>query len=194
MNKIIKNTAILTAITLIAGLLLGLVYEVTKTPIAQTQEAAKREAWLQVFPEASEDDFEAVDVDQKVADQVIKDLGIKGSIDEVCSVKGGEAGYVITATDGEGYGGDIQITVGVTKDGTVSGVSILSISETAGLGMRATEAKFQEQYVGKNTDKFYVSKDGGEGEPIDAISGATSTSRAFTGAVNTAIGYCKNAF
>ena len=43
MNKIIKNTAILTAITLIAGLLLGLVYEVTKTPIAQTQEAAKRE-------------------------------------------------------------------------------------------------------------------------------------------------------
>ena len=70
-----------------------------------------------------------------------------------------------------GYGGDIQITVGVTKDGTVSGVSILSISETAGLGMRATEAKFQEQYVGKNTDKFYVSKDGGEGEPIDAISG-----------------------
>ena len=194
MNKIIKNTAILTAITLIAGLLLGLVYEVTKTPIAQTQEAAKREAWLQVFPEASEDDFEAVDVDQKVADQVIKDLGIKGSIDEVCSVKGGEAGYVITATDGEGYGGDIQITVGVTKDGTVSGVSILSISETAGLGMRATEAKFQEQYVGKNTDKFYVSKDGGEGEPIDAISGATITSRAFTGAVNTAIGYCKNAF
>ena len=127
MNKIIKNTAILTAITLIAGLLLGLVYEVTKTPIAQTQEAAKREAWLQVFPEASEDDFEAVDVDQKVADQVIKELGIKGSIDEVCSVKGGEAGYVITATDGEGYGGDIQITVGITADGTISGVAFLSI-------------------------------------------------------------------
>ena len=66
---------------------------------------------------------------------------------------------MVTVTDKEGYGGDIQITVGVTKDGTVSGVSILSISETAGLGMRATEAKFQEQYVGKNTDKFYVSKD-----------------------------------
>ena len=59
---------------------------------------------------------------------------------------------MVTVTDKEGYGGDIQITVGVTKDGTVSGVSILSNSETAGLGMRATEAKFQEQYVGKNTD------------------------------------------
>ena len=113
-------------------------------------------------------------------------------MDEVCEAA--DEGYVVTVTDKEGYGGDIQITVGVTKDGTVSGVSILSISETAGLGMRATEAQFQEQYVGKNTDKFYVSKDGGEGEPIDAISGATITSRAFTGAVNTAIGYCKNAF
>lgn len=194
MNKIIKNTAILTAITLIAGFLLGLVYEVTKTPIAQTQEAAKREAWLQVFPEASEDDFEAVDVDQKVADQVIKDLGIKGSIDEVCSVKGGEAGYVITATDGEGYGGDIQITVGITADGTISGVAFLSISETAGLGMKATDSSFYSQYVGKQTDKFYVSKDGGEGEPIDAISGASFTSRAVTGAVNAALAYFHSAF
>ena len=61
--------------------------------------------------------------------------------------------------------------------------------------MRATEAKsFYGQYVGVQTDKFYVSKDGGEGEPIDAISGATITSRAVTGAVNAAIGYCKNAF
>ena len=126
------------------------------------------------------------------ADKTASDLGIKAIVDEVCEAA--DEGYVVTVTDKEGYGGDIQITVGVTKDGTVSGVSILSISETAGLGMRATEAKFQEQYVGKNTDKFYVSKDGGEGEPIDAISGATITSRAFTGAVNTAIGYCKNAF
>ena len=75
-------------------------------------------------------------------------LDIKATVDEVCEAA--DEGYVVTVTDKEGYGGDIQITVGVTKDGTVSGVSILSISETAGLGMRATEAKFQEQYVGKN--------------------------------------------
>ena len=172
MSKIIRNTLILTIITVVAGLGLGLVYEVTKEPIARTEEQAKKEAWQTVFSDVSLEDFKAVDVDKEAADE----------------------GYVVTVTDKEGYGGDIQITVGVTKDDTVSGVSILSISETAGLGMRATEAKFQEQYVGKNTDKFYVSKDGGEGEPIDAISGATITSRAFTGAVNTAIGYCKNAF
>ena len=185
MGKIIRNTLILTIITVVAGLGLGLVYEVTKEPIARTEEQAKKEAWQTVFSDVSLEDFKAVDVDKEAADKTAADLGIKATVDE---------GYVVTVTDKEGYGGDIQITVGVTKDGTVSGVSILSISETAGLGMRATEAKFQEQYVGKNTDKFYVSKDGGEGEPIDAISGATITSRAFTGAVNTAIGYCKNAF
>ena len=152
----------------------------------------KKEAWQTVFSDVSLEDFKAVDVDKEAADKTAADLGIKATVDEVCEAA--DEGYVVTVTDKEGYGGDIQITVGVTKDGTVSGVSILSISETAGLGMRATEAKFQEQYVGKNTDKFYVSKDGGEGEPIDAISGATITSRAFTGAVNTAIGYCKNAF
>ena len=152
----------------------------------------KNEAWQTVFSDVSLEDFKAVDVDKEAADKTAADLGIKATVDEVCEAA--DEGYVVTVTDKEGYGGDIQITVGVTKDGTVSGVSILSISETAGLGMRATEAKFQEQYVEKNTDKFYVSKDGGEGEPIDAISGATITSRAFTGAVNTAIGYCKNAF
>lgn len=192
MNKIIKNTLILTVITLVAGLGLGFVYEITKEPIAQAQEAAKKEAWQAVFPEAALDEFEPVDVDQKAADKVIKDLGIKGSIDEVCTV--GEDGYVITTTDSEGYGGDIKITVGITADGTVNGVSILSISETAGLGMKAKEPAFYEQYQGKQAEKFVVSKDGGDGEPIDALSGATITSRAVTGAVNAALSYYQNVF
>lgn len=192
MNKILKNTLILTAITLVSGLALGAVYEITKEPIAQAEDAAKKEAWQAVFPEADLNDFESQDVDTDIADQVIADLGIKGSIDEVCVV--GDEGYVVTATDGEGYGGDIQITVGITADGTVNGVSILSISETAGLGMKATEPSFYEQYEGVQTDKFAVAKDGGEGEPIDAISGATITTRAVTGAVNAALGYCQNAF
>lgn len=192
MNKIIKNTLILTIITLVAGLGLGFVYEITKEPIAQAQDAAKKEAWQQVFPEASLDDFVPVEVDQDVASQVTKDLGVQATIDEVCTV--GDEGYVITATDKEGYGGDIQITVGITADGTVNGVSILSISETAGLGMKATEPSFYEQYQGKQTEKFVVSKDGGDGEPIDALSGATITSRAVTGAVNAALGYYQNAF
>lgn len=194
MNKIVKNAIILTVITLVAGLGLGFVYEITKDPIAQAEDAAKKEAWQQVFPEASLEEFEAIDVDEEIAEQVISDLGIKATVDEVCTVNGGDDGYVITTTDKEGYGGNIQITVGITNDGTVNGVSILSISETAGLGMRATEPAFYEQYQGKQTDKFVVSKDGGEGEPIDALSGATITSRAMTGAVNAALAYYQNAF
>lgn len=192
MNKIIKNTIILTLITVIAGLGLGLVYEVTKDPIAAAQEEAKKEAWQAVFPDASLDDFVAAEVDQAVAEQVVADLGVQATVDEVCTV--GDLGYVVTTTDKEGYGGDIQITVGITTDGTVSGVSILSISETAGLGMKATQPEFYEQYQGKQTESFYVSKDGGNGEPIDALSGATITSRAVTGAVNTALAYYLNAF
>ncbi len=192
MNKIVKNTLILTLITVIAGFLLGAVYEITKTPIAQAQETAKKEAWQAVFPDAKLDEFKETDVDQKAAKQAISDLGVNATIDEVCTV--GDAGYVITTTDKDGFGGNIQITVGIKKDGTINGVSILSISETAGLGMKATEPSFYNQYVNKQADKFVVSKDGGDGEQIDALSGATITSRAVTGAVNAALGYYQNAF
>lgn len=192
MNKIVKNTLILTLITVIAGFLLGAVYEVTKTPIAQAQETAKKEAWQAVFSDVKLGDFKAEDVDQKAADKAVKDMGVNATIDEVCTA--GDAGYVITTTDKDGFGGNIQITVGIKKDGTINGVSILSISETAGLGMKATEPSFYNQYVNKQADKFVVSKDGGEGEQIDALSGATITSRAVTGAVNAALGYYQNAF
>ncbi len=192
MNKIVKNTLILTLITLVAGLGLGLVYEITKAPIAQAQETAKKEAWQKVFPEADISDFEQIDLDQAAAEQAIADMGVNGTIDEARTV--GDMGYVVTATDKDGFGGSIKVTVGITSDGTVNGVSILSINETAGLGMKAAEPAFYGQYEGKQTEKFVVSKDGGDGEPIDALSGATITSRSVTGAVNAALGYYQAAF
>ena len=139
MNKIIKNTLILAAITVVSGLVLGAAYEVTKGPIAQTQAKQKQEACQAVYPEA--DSFEAMDVDQKAAKEAIKKMGTNATVDEVYSavMDGSEAGYVITVTDKDGYGGDIQITVGIMSDGTVNGISFLSISETAGLGMKAKD-------------------------------------------------------
>ena len=77
MNKIVKNTLILTLITVIAGFLLGAVYEVTKTPIAQSQETAKKEAWQAVFSDVKLDDFKAEDVDQKAADKAAKAAAAK---------------------------------------------------------------------------------------------------------------------
>ncbi|GLG05905.1 RnfABCDGE type electron transport complex subunit G [Sellimonas catena] len=194
MNKIIKNTIILTIITLVSGVALGAVYEITKAPIANAQEEAKQEAYKQVFEDA--DSFDDLEVDAKEAAEAVKAAGVDdgAEINEAVEAKqGGETiGYVITATDPNGYGGDIQVSVGIQNDGTVNGIAILSINETAGLGMKASEQEFYEQYSGKQTDHFYVSKDGGEGEQIDAISGATITTRAVTGAVNASLGYYQN--
>lgn len=191
MNKILKNTLILTLITVIAGAALGMVYEITKAPIAAANEKAKQEACQQVFPEA--DEFELVDVDIDKANEVIASLGANATVDEVYVAKmgGSEVGYVVTTTDGDGYGGNIQMSVGIMKNGGVNGVSILSIKETAGLGMNAAEPSFLSQYAGKSAGIFYVTKDGGNGDPIDSITGATITTRAVTDGVNVALSYHK---
>ena len=142
MNKIIKNTLILTAITLISGLLLGMVYEITKDPIAASQEKARQEAYKAVLKEA--DSFvDYADFDEKEAAKAVKEISgctVNGVV-EAKDKSGETIGYVVTTTSSEGYGGDIQISVGIGNDGVVEGVEILSISETAGLGMKATEAK-----------------------------------------------------
>ena len=118
-------------------------------------------------------------------------MGVNATIDEVCTA--GDAGYVITTTDKDGFGGNIQITVGIKKDGTINGVSILSISETAGLGMKAKDdPSWGKQFAGKKVESFSVVKDGsgsGDDAKIDAISGATITSKAVTGAMNSCLAY-----
>ena len=196
MNKIVKNTLILTAITVVAGLLLGVVYGVTKDPIAKAQEEAKQEAFRSVLSDA--ETFESdTEFDADAASALLKENGYTS--DDISEVAEGKAasgetvGYVVNVTSHEGYGGDIDISVGIREDGTVTGIEMLSISETAGLGMRAKEPSFYNQFAGQQAEKFYVSKDGGDGQPIDALSGATITSRAVTGAVNTALGYYQTA-
>ena len=197
MNKIIKNTLILAAITVVSGLVLGAAYEVTKGPIAQTQAKQKQEACQAVYPEA--DSFEAMDVDQKAAKEAIKKMGTNATVDEVYSavMDGSEAGYVITVTDKDGYGGDIKFTVGISTDGKVLGVSFLSISETAGLGMRAKQdPSFTSQFTAKSdaVASFSVVTDGSASESnanVDAIGGSTITSKSVTKGVNYALAVYK---
>ncbi len=190
MKNILKHTGLLAAITIIAGLCLGLVHEITLQPIAKAKEDQKNAAYTTVFADA--DGFTAVDFDQKEADKVAAQFG-KCVIDEVVEAKkGGETlGYIITVTDSEGYGGDIQFTVGVNAEGSVTGVSFLSIAESPGLGMNARDdASFTKQYTGKAVEAFEVVKTGAEGDSqIEALSGATITSKAVTGGVNAALAY-----
>src|SRR5699024_4500532 len=94
-------------------------------------------------------------------------------------------GYAINMTTSEGYGGDISFSMGVQMDGTMNGISILSINETAGLGMNAQKDEFKNQYSNKNVESFEVTKTGASADnQINAISGATITSDAITGGVN----------
>ena len=164
MNKIVKNTLILTAITVVAGLLLGVVYGVTKDPIAKAQEKAKQEAFRSVLSDA--ETFESdTEFDADAASALLKE---------------------------NGYTSD-DISVGIREDGTVTGIEMLSISETAGLGMKAKEADFKDQFKDKNVIKFTYTKTGESGDDmIDAISGATITTNAVTNAVDSALVYFQN--
>ena len=190
MKEMMKNTAVLLVITVVAGLVLGLVYQVTKAPIAEQVAKKKQEACQEVFQDA--DSFEEMEVGAvDAAGWAAAGYG-QETIDEVMrasDASGNLLGYVITVTTKEGYGGDIQFSVGVRTDGTVGGMSILSISETAGLGMRAEEV-LKPQFAGKQAEKFEYTKSGAVSESqIDAISGATITTNAVTNGVNAGLYY-----
>lgn len=198
MNKnLVMDCIKLCVITLIAGLLLGIVYNVTKEPIAAQEEKTKQEAYKAVFTNAAK--FEEIKLNQKEVSAVLKknDLGQNNISEAVKAVdnSGKELGFVFSVTNPDGYGGNITLSVGIRDDGTVNGYETLSISETAGLGMKAKEDKFKSNFKNKKADKFEVVKDGSgknDDSKVDAISGATITSRAVTSAVNSCVAYSKS--
>lgn len=196
MNKIIKNTLILTVITVVSGLLLGIVYGITKEPIAAAQENTKQEAFRAVLSDASEF-TEYAEFSSGSASSLLAENGFNS--DDITEVvegtddSGEVIGYVINVTSHEAYDGDLSLSVGITLDGTVKGVEMVSISETAGLGMKADEAEFKDQFKDKQVEQFSYTKSGEEGDDkIDAISGATITTNSVTNAVNAALVYFQN--
>ena len=132
--------------------------------------------------------------DASEAAKVLADAGFTNDVvDEVAvalDASGEAMGYVVTVTSKEGYGGEIKISTGIDAEGTVKGISILSISETAGLGMKATEEEFQSQFRDKAVEQFEYTKSGASADnQIDALSGATITTNAVTNDVNAALTY-----
>jgi electron transport complex protein RnfG len=180
MKKIITSTLILVAITLIAGLALAAVYEVTKEPIAEAEYKAKMEAYRTVMPDA--DNFAEVSL-------TATELPAGVTVDEVMTATAGNesVGYVIKATSANGYGGNITVAVGILPDGKILGVSVISQSETAGLGAKCAEDSFTNRFAGLFGTVEYT-KTGEEGK-VDALSGATITTNAVTEAVNAALTY-----
>nr|WP_297874470.1 RnfABCDGE type electron transport complex subunit G [uncultured Blautia sp.] len=190
-NTIIKDAMILTLITLVAGGVLGLVYEITKDPIAKQQEMAKQEAYKSVFEDADSFEVCVEEGDEELAAYLVENGFEAQTINEVMEAKdasGETLGYAINLTTSEGYGGDITFSMGVREDGTLNGISILTIGETAGLGMNATKDEFKNQFQDKQAEAFEVTKTGAAADnQINAISGATITSNAVTKGVNSGL-------
>ncbi|WP_294511735.1 RnfABCDGE type electron transport complex subunit G [uncultured Intestinimonas sp.] len=155
----------LFAISAICAVLLGLVNNITMGPIEVATQAKTQAAMEAVLPADS-----------------YTEVAYTGGDPLVTKVyQAGDAGYVVQVAP-SGFGGVLDIMVGVNTDGTCSGVSIISHSETSGLGANATKEDFRSQFVGKSN--VAVTKDGGE---IAALTGATITSRAVCSGVNAAI-------
>lgn len=190
MKNGVKNVLCLTIITLVAGFALGYVYDVTKEPIKVMEEKTKQDAYKKVFANASsfsELDLNSDDMTSNLLAAGYQYVGFDSAL-EALDASGNTAGYVINVTSHEGYGGDISISVGICNDGTVLGVEILSISETAGLGMKAKEDTFRNQFAGKNVAQFsYTKQEITSDFEIEALSGATITTNAVTNAVNGAL-------
>ena len=156
----------LLLISVVVAGLLGLVNYITADRIAAINQEKTAASMQEVLPSASYEEVEYTG-----SDALVKTV-----------YAASEGGYVVEVTP-SGFGGEIDMVVGIAPDGTVSGVSIISMSETSGLGANAAKESFRAQFAG-TSGTLAVSKDGGE---IDALTGATITSRAVTSGVNAAL-------
>lgn len=166
----LTNMVLVLGLTcLLCSAVLGGAYVITKEPIAKAAAEKQNRAVAQVLPhftdlEEYNDDvhyFKATDGDSVV-------------------------GYAIEASS-MGFGGNLSLMVGITPDGVVYNSTVLSHSETPGLGAKCTtDGKFIDQWRGFNASlkKLSVTKDGGD---VDAITASTITSRAYTQAVANAL-------
>ena len=182
-----KEAVILGVITLIAGICLSGVYAVTKEPIARQQQAASLASYQEVCPGADRFDY---DDDLSAAVEAL-DGGVYGTgfgkayINEVVVGTAGDqiVGYVVSVTSGDGVEGDITLSVGISADGTVTGIAFTELNETPGMGSLCGEPAFKDQFVGVKTDRFDLS---GSGLVIDGASEATGTADTASGATGTA--------
>ena len=184
-NEFVQLGGILCAITLVVALALGAVNAVTAGPIAEQNAQKIKDSLENVMPGA---ESEQIDVSEGTT--VTTETKNATSVTILSAYKmtkdGADAGYCVEVGP-TGFGGAVDTMVGIDSDGKVTGISVISASsETPGLGARSTEPEFQAQFAGQVGTEVAVAKDGGS---IDALTGATITSRAVTDGVNTAAAY-----
>lgn len=190
-KSVIKAIVAIFVITVIMGTALGIVYNLTKGPIADTKEQAKLDAYEAVYPSADKV-VTNEEVDYSSINEVLHQIASPDvDVDEFCiavDASGKDIGYIVTVTNSKGYGGDIQMMVGIDYSGVIQGISFLTLNETVGFGMEADKPEFINQFVGKDVTSFEYTKTTSDAENvIDALSGATITTSAVVDNVNTVL-------
>ncbi|MEG0132808.1 MAG: RnfABCDGE type electron transport complex subunit G [Clostridium sp.] len=167
----LKLGATLLVITAIAGLILAFAYDITRAPI---EAKAKENQAIALKVVLAADEFEELKADNAE------------NIKAIFEAKNGgqTTGHVFNVIAKGGYGGDIELMVGIKNDGSISGITILKQSETPGLGSKATEPGFTDQFKTMKAEKELAI-----GSDVQPITGATITSKAVTSGINTAINY-----
>ena len=177
-STLVNMVVVLFAITLAAGLSLGYVNDITLEPKAKARLAKKMDALGSVLPE-----FDNQPVSEAVR---LAAEGIKDSIEIYPAYRDGVfVGAAVTGTSERGYSGPVKLMVGFDPNGQIINIAVLEQKETPGLGTKMKGEKFLRQFRGKNPFSFdlAVQKDGGA---VDALAGATISTRAFTEATQLA--------
>ena len=201
-DTMMKDALILCAITLILGAILAGVYTVTKKPIEDAQAKTNNEACQKVVETGATvgDDYAALvkEVNAYFAEHDLSNqktsegdlLSVYVEVTQVHKVTDKdkkENGRVYLANAKKGYGGNISFALGVNGEGKVTGISITSESETAGLGANCENADWQKSFAGKvlpsDPAQNMYNKNEETDSQVQALSGATVTSRAITNAV-----------
>lgn len=198
-SNLVFNTIILTVISVIAVALLAVVNQITSGPIEAAELNQQAQAYKVVYADANE--FAQIDgVEKMIEDsaKLLEDNGFGGcTIMDSLGVKGANGdmeGYIVASTSPNGYGGEIQVAIGIKAD-KLTGFTVISNSETAGLGSKCTEETFMNQFKDKAASVLSYTKSGASSDTeIDAISGATITTNAVTEAVNAAIIFYQSNF
>lgn len=179
MRDIIKLTLVLTCICLAAALALSQVYNLTKEPIAYQKRMETLRAVEAVLPHHdNQPDKDTV--------ELITGKDLRGDPISTTFYRGRQKkllqGVAFKVISWEGYGGRIEVMVGVSPEGNITGIEIIGHAETPGLGNKITDPEFKDKFKGRNLNntRWKVKKDGGD---IDQITGATISPRAVVGVV-----------
>ena len=191
--RIPRPVIALTLIAAIAGVALSGVYSMTKDTIEEQKLLAEAASYKEVCPEA--ETFEISDTAKAKLEELSganwgTDFGAT-RINEAFVGKdasGNLAGYALSVSS-KGFGGDVTMALGLTPDGKVSKIAFTELNETAGLGMRADEPAFKEQFNGKSGQLTLVKGDASGEQEVSAITGASVTSGAVISAVNAGLDF-----